>query len=249
MAREKIKGIVIGSLRHNDRHNIVTMLTESRGRMAFLSPVAKGKGAGNARNARLAPLAFVETEVNFNATRDLQFLGVVRPLKVWRTIYFDPDKISMTFFMEDILTQLLRTSPPDEALFGYVAEAVAALDDADTVHLGRQAVANFHICFMIGLLPFLGIEPDLSDYERGDYFDMRAGGFVAGMPLHRDFIGAERCGGLLKLARMRFGNMRAFRMSGEQRVEIVQELARYYAIHLPVPTRIKSLDVLSEIYS
>ncbi|MDE6682692.1 MAG: recombination protein O N-terminal domain-containing protein, partial [Muribaculaceae bacterium] len=52
MPIERVTGIVTDIVRHNDRHNIVTLFRRSRGRVSFLSPAGSGK-AGRARNARL----------------------------------------------------------------------------------------------------------------------------------------------------------------------------------------------------
>ena len=78
MAIEKIRGIVIDVIKHNDRHNVVTLFTRDRGRIAFLSPVGSGKSA-RMRNARLLPLSVIETDVNMRQNRELQLLGAVTP--------------------------------------------------------------------------------------------------------------------------------------------------------------------------
>ena len=60
--REKVRGILLHTIRHNERSNILTFFTEGRGRMAFVSPAGSSKTA-RMRNARLAPLAIVESVI------------------------------------------------------------------------------------------------------------------------------------------------------------------------------------------
>lgn len=239
---EKIRGLVIQTIRHNDRHNIVTLFTESHGRVSFLSSASTGK-AGKMRNAALSPLALVETDVNFNASRDLQFLGKISSPHPWRNIYFDPDKISMTFFLSDILSSLLRNAPADPALFAFLLDAIGSLDEM------RRGIANYHLCFMIRLLPFMGIQPDYESYRPGYLFDMREGAFIReGSAIHSDVIGAAYASVIPLISRMSFDNLHRFRFSGEQRRTLLNFLMRYYAIHLPVSAKIKSLEILHTLY-
>ncbi|MCH5214888.1 MAG: recombination protein O N-terminal domain-containing protein, partial [Muribaculaceae bacterium] len=50
---ERLEGIVTDLVKHNDTHNVVTLFTRTRGRMAFLVPVGKSK-SGKMRNALLS---------------------------------------------------------------------------------------------------------------------------------------------------------------------------------------------------
>ena len=60
---EKIEGFVIDIVRHNDRHNVVSLYTRSRGRMAFLVPVGKSR-QGKARNAVITNMACLTADIN-----------------------------------------------------------------------------------------------------------------------------------------------------------------------------------------
>ncbi|MDE5773030.1 MAG: recombination protein O N-terminal domain-containing protein [Muribaculaceae bacterium] len=240
--KEKIRGILLQTLRHNDRHNIVTLYTESHGRVSFLSSASSGK-VGKMRKAILSPLAIVEADVNFNSTRDLQFLGTVHVPGPWKNLYFDPDKISMTFFLSDFLTTLLRRAPEDRGLFHFLHSAIMSLDDT------QYSVVNYHLCFMIRLLHFMGIEPDYQSYRPGYLFDMRDGSFIRStMSTHNDLLDSQYSSVIPLLGRMTFYNHHRFRFSGEQRRIILNHLMRYYSIHLSIPTKLKSLDILHELY-
>lgn len=88
---EKITAIVIDITRHNDKLNIVTLFTRSRGRISFLSPAGSGK-MGRLRHSRLQPLAAIEADINFRQTAELQRLGTFALYTVWNNLYFDPVK-------------------------------------------------------------------------------------------------------------------------------------------------------------
>lgn len=239
---EKIRGIVLGTVRHNDRHNIVTFFTRERGRMGFLNPVGTGKSA-RLKNARLQPLALVDADVRIVPSKDLVLLSRFSSPYVWKSIYFNPTKQAIVLFLQEFLNKLLRSSAPDEALFDYITRAINVLDLAQP-----ERVANLHIAFMIGLLKPIGIFPNLEDWEEGDWFDMRGGEFTAERPLHNDWLSPADSKFLPLLSRMTMSNAYRFRFTSENRRQLLNQLIRYYSIHFPGIGQLNSLDVLTEVY-
>ncbi len=242
MAIERIEGIVIDTVKHNDRHNVVTLFTRTRGRMAFLSPVGTSK-QGRMRNARLLPLSVIETQVNIRQNRELHNLGAITPVEIWREIYFNPVKSSLTIFLSEFLNRYFRDASPEPTAWDFIIASIRALDNL------TEGVANFHIWFLIRFLDIAGITPDLSDYEVGDRFDMRNGNLIAGMAMHRDVLTSAETAVLMKLSRITLANLRAYRFRGPERRLLLDRILRYYAIHFPGLSSLKSPDILSELFS
>lgn len=240
--REKISGIVTSVVKHSDRYDIVTLFTRERGCISFLSPAARSSRSGRA--ARILPLAWLEADVRFVGSRELQSLTSVTPVRVWRTLYFNPVKSSLVFFISEFLNHLLRASAPDRAAFDYIITFLKALDEADA------SVANAHIAFLFGMLPFAGIYPML-DWEKTPepcWFDMRIASLSPTAPLHRDVLSPPETAVLHSLSRMSMANARRYRFSGTDRSRILTEILRYYEIHLPGTSRLKSLEILRDIF-
>ncbi|MCM1475276.1 MAG: recombination protein O N-terminal domain-containing protein [Muribaculaceae bacterium] len=239
--QEKISGFVIDIVRHNDRHNVVTLFSRSRGRVAFLSPVGKGsRGAGRA--ARIAPLAWLDAEVNFRPGRDLQILSGVSLHRVWHRLYFDPLRTPLVIFISDFLNRLLRVSAPDEFTFDYIASFLSFLDS--TLH----STANLHLSLLLGLLEFMGISPLLQNLKPGQWLDMRAGLPSDVRPSHPDYLSPSDVVRLPDLMRMQPINAHLFRLTSDQRVYILNNLLKYYQIHLPGILPIKSLPILQSLF-
>lgn len=242
MPIEKIQGIVIDVIKHNDRHNVITLFTRTRGRMAFLSPVSIGK-VGRMRNARLLPLSVVEADINIRQNRELQMLGAITPVEIWRDIYFNPVKSSITLFLSEFLNRYLRDSSPDATAWEFIIASIRALDSA------KGKLANFHIWFLYRFLDIAGIAPDMSEYEEGDSFDMRSGVPVVADRIHRDILTPEETSILMLLSRITLTNMHRYRFNGAERNSLLNRILRYYAIHFPGLSGLKSLDILSEVFS
>lgn len=238
----KITGLVLQTIRHNDSTDIVTLYTRERGRMSLLVRGGASRTARQ-RRARLAPLALVDTEVNFRETRDLQFAGDIATPYPWRNLYFDPMKGSMTIFMAEFLNRLLRVADPDPNMWRFLLHAIHSLDVLE------RGIANYHLAFLIRLLPLAGIEPDLSGYRPGAYFDLLAGAYTDLPPLHRNVVLPSESGIIPQLMRLDFNNLHRFRMNVEQRRLLLNRLIHYYSLHLPVGEDLKSLDVLRELFS
>lgn len=244
---EKIEGLVLDIVRHNDSNNVVTLYTRGRGRVAFLVPVGKSK-AGRMRNSSIRLLAWVEAEVNFKPGKELHFLRCVSVSRVWRSLYFNPLKTSLVFFLAEFLNRLLRQSPPDADLWDYIRDSIRTLDGLD-----ERLIANFHIAFLLGLLARAGVLPSPQNYEQGMVFDMQQG--VYGYPelilqgRGQVLLTEEESAFIPRLLRMNYRNMNRFRFTRDERNRLLQRLLQYFSLHLPYGDKLKSLDVLRELLS
>ncbi len=239
---EKITGIVIDTVKHSDRFNIVTLFTREHGRMSFLSPAGKGRSAA-ARNARLMPLSVVTADVSINPTRELQTLPTPQRAVVWHDIYFNPVKSSVAIFMSEFLNAYLRYSEADSREWNYIFNAIETLDK------GGRGMANLHLAFLIGFLRMAGIVPDVRGYGPGYWFDMQGGTFSRYAPLHRDSIRPEEAAYIPLLARMTPANCRAFRFSAVQRRRLLALLLHYYTVHFPGLANLKSPAILTDLFA
>ncbi|MDE5851104.1 MAG: DNA repair protein RecO [Muribaculaceae bacterium] len=246
--KEKITGIVLGTVRHSDRHNVTGIYTRERGRMSFLTP------AGSSRQSRQAaacfqPLSVIEAQVSINPTRDLHIPTATSRAEVWRTIYYDPMKMTVAMFLSEFLNRLLRESPPEPNLWDFILQSIILLDASDD----NTAIANFHITFLIGMMRMTGIFPDLSGYSAGMEFDMKSGRMIMPYSLQGGARGlridAERAAFLPKLMRINYANSHYFCFNGKERSEILNEILRYYGCHFPGCDHLKSLEILKEVFS
>lgn len=238
---EKIQGIVLGVIRHSDRHNIASVYTRSRGRMSFLTS-AGSTPAARRRNAMLQPLALIEADVRIRAGVDLQTLGQFSCPAVWNDIYFNPSKRSTVLLLSEFLMRLLADSSPDPDTWDYIRSSLEILDDMEGY------APNFHIAFLTGMLRHAGIWPALETWRPGRRLDLHAGIFID-FPSVRDVtLDPEESKAALTLSRITFANMRRYRFSNSARRHTLSLLLRYFGIHFPGTDRLKSLEILQEVF-
>lgn len=245
---EKIEGIVIDIVRHNDSHNVVSLYTRTRGRVACIVPVGKSK-AGRVRNAQLGLLSCIRADINFKGNSDLHHLRNISPLHLFPDLHFHPVKSILIFFIAEFSNRLLRQYPQDENVWDFIADSLSVLDSLKS----NRGIANFHIAFLSGLLHLTGILPNAGDYRDGLQFDMSRGEYIDPALViqyrRNDLLGERQSAFIPLLSRLDYSNMHLFRFSRPEREEILELLLRYYSYHLPIGTEFKSLPVLREILS
>ena len=109
-------------------------------------------------------------------------------------------------------------------------------------------LGNFHLCFLYRLGRFIGIEPDVSTYQYGRIFDMVDGVFRVTAPLHSQYLGHQEAAVVALLSRMTFDNMHRFRLSRENRNQMLDVILEYYTIHCASLASLKSIDVLRSLF-
>ncbi len=244
--KEHISCIVLGTIKHSDRHNVTSVFTREWGRIALLTPAGTTKKSRQTAS-HLMPLSVIEAQVNFSPTRELHIPSAIAPIRVWRTIYYNPIKSSVVMFLSEFLSRLLRDAPAEELLWNFIADSITFFDTVDD----SMSIANFHISFLVGMTHLMGIHPDLTDYTEGMEFDMKAGKTVFPFMIqsnHGIRIDAHRTAFLPKLTRINYANAKKFRFNGHERSEVLNEIMKYFGCHFPGSDNLKSLSILKEIF-
>lgn len=240
--QEKIKGIVMGVVKHSDTHSVVTLYTPSHGRLPVLARTGGTSAGARALRARMQPLMQIEAAVSIKSGREVQRLGKSALLYITPSLIADPYKHIISAFIADFLNRLLRDNTPDHALWEYLSGALRAFDGMDS------GIANFHVALAATLTYFVGIAPDVATYQTGDIFDMRAGTYIGHDPHHNDILRGDEAKVPLWLSRLNIVNCKALRLSGEERSAILDGLLRYYAIHFPGIDRLRSATILRSLF-
>ena len=224
---EKTEAIVIYSFPFKDKKYMVEMFTREHGRVSFV------------HRQRLQPLSIMSIVTGGTRPRLLSADIAL----AYKSLNYDPYKLSIGFFIADFLRYATRDEPRNTAFYDYVRQSLEWLD------IVPQSYANFHLVLMMRTAQFLGFAPDTEGYRDGMLFDLREAQFVGAPPLtHGDFLRADDARHFVTLMRMSFATMHLFRLTKAQRNEIVDHIIRYYRLHIPSFPEMKSLDVLRELF-
>ena len=238
---EKLKGVVLNTVRYSDKHNIVHIYTDGHGLMSFAVPQGK-TAAARMRNAMLMPLSLVDLEAGLRTGRDLSLLREVRRNYPLATIYSDPVKNAIALFISELLAHVIQEPEGNSYLFSYIEQSVQLLEQ-----LPGQ-VANFHICFLYHLGAHLGIQPNVESYHRDYWFDMTDGVFVPSAVRGHALLHPQQAQVIHLLSRMNFSNMGVFRFSREERNQVLDVIISYYRLHNAAIGTLRSPDILKQLF-
>lgn len=238
---EKLRGIVLNTIRYSDKHNIVHVYTDGRGLMSFAVPQGK-TAAARMRNAMMMPLSLIDLEAAVRAGRDLALMREVRRNYTLATVYSDPVKNAIAMFISELLAHVIQEPEGNGALFRYIEQSVQLLEQ-----LPGQ-VANFHICFLYHLGAHLGIQPNVESYRQGYWFDMTDGVFVAAPVSGHQNLSPREAQVIHLLSRMTFSNMGVFRFNREERNRMLDVIISYYRLHNAAIGTLRSPDILKQLF-
>ena len=238
---ERVKGVVLHTIKYNDKNAVVKVYTDTHGIIPFLLPQGSGKVA-RMRRALFQPLSIVEIETDIVPHRDIYRILQVHCLQPLANLHTDPVKNAVALFVTELLSHVIVEQEENAPLFSYVSSSVALLDRIE------RGVANFHLCFLYNLGLFIGIEPDVATYEEGRIFDMMNGVFIDGLPLHGHFLSREESAALYRLSRINYENMHLYRFNRQQRMRLLELMLDYYRLHSSAIGELRSPAILSALF-
>ncbi len=234
------KGIVLRTVRYDDKSFIAHIFTASHGHVAFMVNASRSKRSG--LSARLfQPLSFLSFQWDAKPNATLHRMKEARLLLTLQDIPYDPVKRSMAMLLAEFMAHALSNEAENTDLYLYIEHSVQWLDAAP------DGYANFHLVFLLKLARFLGFAPNDEEYADGSLFDLDRGRFtVMGLPSD-ELLCSVDASLLYRLNDATYATMTGIAMSRYDRARIIRHLARYYALHIPAFPAIRSLEVLQDV--
>ncbi len=238
---ESTKAIVLHQIRYSDSSIIIRLFTHKFGRISCMV-----RGMGNRKAGKnkvlFQPMSVLDLSLSYRESREIQTIRDFSPSYSPVAVWSDIRKCTVAIFLGEVLTSVLREESPNEPLFRFIENSVKYFDNCS------EDIINFHLVFMARLTGFLGFEPSGGIFTGTKYFDMLNGTFVNHPPAHRYFANPEISGILSELFSRSPEEADKIALKGSMRNEILDTLVNYFSLHLPGIKKIKSLEVLRQVY-
>ncbi len=235
------EGIVLNHTKYSETSIIVHVYTSLFGRQSYMvNGVRSSKKKGKA--VFLQPLALLQMEVTHNEKKEIHRIVDFKVVHPFTTIPFDQRKRSITFFITEVLSKVLREEHPNNELFDFVFHAVKLLDD------DIPGLANFHLFFLFQLSRFLGFGVSYPGDKKMSFFDLKNSEYCDVDPGHPYFIQGEILNNWIKLSYLDASELDSLQMSSLQRRELLQTLVLYFELHILNFRSLKSLKVLQSLF-
>ena len=239
---EKTRGIVLHQIKYTDSGIVTQIYTRKFGRQSFLIKGMRNRKTGK-HNINFQPLFILDMELYYKAAREMQTLKEFSVSFAPFDIYSNIKKSSVAIFLGEVLTSVLKEETPHQEMFEYIEESIMYFESC------KEGFANFHIAFLAGLSSFLGFEPHPRLEKEDQFFDMLNGIFVPVPPVHGNYANEEITNILADFFVASYDSISNISLSGKMRNDILETLNRFYSLHLPGLKRIKSLEILKEVFS
>jgi DNA repair protein RecO (recombination protein O) len=239
---EKTRAIVLNQIKYSDSGIVAHLYTKKFGRLSVLIRGMRKKKAGK-QNIMFQPMFILELELYYKPSREMQNLRELSLAWTPYEINSNIRKSTVAMFLGEVLTSVLREESPHDELFDYLENSIIFFDRCTGDY------ANFHIAFLAGLSSFLGIEPSGQDNPDNTFFDMRNGIFVPVPPLHGEYASGTVSQILASFFRSSFEMVQNIPLTGKLRNEALENIVRFYSLHLPSLKKINSLEILKEVFS
>ncbi|MFO7616046.1 MAG: DNA repair protein RecO [Bacteroidales bacterium] len=239
---EKTPGIVLHQIKYGDTGLIVHLYTRRWGRLGILVQGARSR-SGKRKPALFQPITLLELDIDHKSSRELQQVREVRNFRPFVHLMADPVKSSIALFLAEILYKVLREEESNPPLFDFIADHLQLLD------LAEEGVANFHLYFLVQLTRYLGFYPGEASGEPSLWFNLESGTFQPDKPTAGLSFSPENGSLLQEFMQSPPARLAGIRLNRTQRNELLEALLNYYRFHLEGFGEVKSLPVLTALFS
>lgn len=223
----KTRAIVLRHINFGDSSIIATLYSEERGRISCMVNSVRSKKP-KFPPTLFQPLTLLEVDLYYRQNREIQRIKDVSIAFHFQTIPYNYSKNAVALFLSEVLYLVLREEEGNPHLFSFVYHALQLFDSIEPGH------AAFHHWFMIQLTRYLGFFPQNLD------------GFS---PEIQAFTGlnskvSEVLGKLLEST----DSLPDITLNKAERNLLLERIIRFYGSHVDGFTRLKSFDILQEVF-
>ncbi|GHT11155.1 DNA repair protein RecO [Bacteroidia bacterium] len=240
---QKLRGIVLHSLKYGESSLIVRLYTDVYGRQTYMLRGVR-KTTAQHKAACVQPLFLLALETY--PARKAGGMGIIKEMKTLvplPNMTSDVRKTAMALFISEVLHRFVKEEEPNPALYDFLQQHIIALEQIE------QEMANFHLFFLAQLAQHLGFLPgNTYDARLRCFFDIQAGQFVGTTPLHTQYFSPQNAALLWQLLQSQISDLQYIKLHHQQRQTLLNGLLDYYSFHLGMQNPIRSLAVLHEVF-
>ncbi len=238
---EKCKAIVLKTSKYSDNSIIVNCYTDIFGKISFILSSTRGKKAKN-KIALFQTLSLLELDIYYKEKREIQRIKEAHLSTPFLTLSNDIIKSSISFFLAELVFKVLKENENNLELYTFIENSIKFLD-LSTV---KKQISNFHLAFMIQLSKYIGFFPLQNYSEQNNCFNLQKGLFV-NCKQTTDLV-LEHNLSLILVQLIKTGYNNKLSLNRKQRNDLLLKLVSYFNLHLESNIKIKSINILAEIF-
>ena len=234
--------VVISTLKYGDSSLIARCYCKELGLKSFMLKGILSYKKGALKKSLFQPLSIINliTQVKNQNREGLHFIKEAQIRFPLIEIPSDIKKNAVALFLSEVMTRVIsEEGAPNSTLYHFIQKNVIQLEEKGFSPL-------FHLKFMIDLSQHLGFYPNQSDLKK-DFFDLESGCFCSSSP-SKYLIGGDLVVALKQLLGTNFEALNELTIPNSLRTKVLSVLIDYFNLHLQGFGKIKSVDILHEIF-
>lgn len=238
----KNRGIVLHTMKYGENGLVVYMYTENNGRMSyFMRNNKRGRVTIGKNRIVLQPFTPIDFIANSNSDGSVIRFSEAKHSFLTVNTVFDIRKSTIALFLSEFIYRVVKENFPNPLMFDFIYNSVNALDSLE------RGVSNFHVYFVSKLTKYMGFYP-VENYEKDYYFDISLGRYTVFRPQHDNFFSQESSFFLYSFLLIDLDKIGDIAMDRFQRIELLNNLMKYYEYHNETRYKIVALKILSDIF-
>jgi DNA repair protein RecO (recombination protein O) len=235
------RGIVFRQIKYSDSSLVVRILTEEMGLRSYIIKGARGPKS-KIKASLFQPLTLLELVVSQKDKADLQHIREARVAYPYQSMHLDIRKSSILLFLNELLYKSIQEEAVNPELFQFIFHHLALLDQT------AENPANFHLFFIIHLTRNLGFFPHGRYLNENTIFNLAEGQFLQAEALPAEnFITGSNCAWFSRILAISPEKFYSLTIPSAIRNELLEQILRYYHLHLPLTGDFKSHIVLHDV--
>lgn len=235
---QSTRAVVIHTFSYSDTSVILRAYTEKFGFSSFL---LKGFKKNKKQKAQLHSLAIIELSFLEKNSSSLLLARSVNSQNPLTNLLMDPVRSGVAMFISEWLSYTIKEDEEgDQQFFSWLVRAIELLNSTETI-------ANFHLWFLLELSKFMGIAPQGNRNNNTPLFCLSEGSFT-----HRgsntENLNEEESVLIDKLMSGSFKEISDYSINKRERANLLYLFHMYFQIHLDKQFKLKSLEVLKQLY-
>ena len=238
----KTNAIVLSTLKYGDSSLIARCYCKELGLKSFMLKSILSSKKGQLKKSLFQPFNIITliTQVKNENKDGLHFIREARICFPLIEIPSDIKKNTVALFLSEVMGRVItEEGAPNQILYHFLEKNIIFLEQKGFSPL-------FHLKFMTDLSHHLGFYPNQSNLKE-DYFDLESGCFCSSS-CSKYVIGGDLVITLKKILGTNFEDLNHLKIPNSLRIKVLNVLVDYFNLHLHSIGKIKSLDILHEIF-
>ncbi len=237
---QKTRGLVFHTIKYSESSVIAKIFTEEFGLQSFMVRGVRSQKT-KTKSASMQLLTALDMVVEIKQSRGIQQVRELKIATPFQQIQTDIRKTTIALFLADVLKRAVHEHEANPTLFNFAYQSLQVLEYQE------EQLPLFHLSFLMQLARQLGIQPAGQYNETTPYFNLAEGSFQDQAPVVSPHLEGKSAADFFALSQLGYDRLNEIPMSRVERKVLLEEILRYFQLHLSSFHGLQSHEILATV--